>query len=488
MRVAGDLVAPDRGGCSRGEAALLAVALIAAAANFFIGLGSSSLYVDEGLSWSRASVPLGQVLGLVAETEISPPAYYFALHELIGRVSDSEAAMRLPSAFAGVALVAATFWVATRVAGPRAGVLAAWLTALSPLVMEYAQQARAYVFAALACTLAAGALLELERGKRKRAWLLAAGLTCIAACWLHYSAALVVAPLIALTVMRGAMTRREGLLLSVAVTLACTPLLPLLGGQLGSGNTQGIAGLAQPSMENVVEMMGAPFDSRFGAQELTLAAAVGAATLVGALLLLAYHRAPRRELVLGLTLVPFAVVLVITVVGPNMLLTRYLAVAAPFMLVALGAAVALGGRRGAILGVLAGAAALAGSVAAHTKDGLYADTRAATRVLAAEAAAGDPVVLSGNATIVGGFQYHAAQSGVQRVRTAPPTPLGSPGFLDGGRSLWLWFDPPVPLKAVDQGLAARGFERTGAWRFEASEDLLLVKARRRARTRGKGPE
>jgi hypothetical protein len=245
---------------ARGGAILLLAGL-----NFLVGLGSSSLYIDEGLSWAVASAPLADVIDRVAAGEISPPLHYIGLHEVIGRVSDTEVALRLPSALAGIALVAAILWVGTRAAGPRAGTVAAALGAMSPLLLEYSQQARAYVFAMLAVTLAAGALLEAERrqpgSRARRAWLVAMAAASIIGVWTHYTAALVILPLFASAVLRRAISRPEALALG-ATGLTWLALAPLLMDQLDNGNEKGVAHLARLSLGNVVEAVGTPFDSR----------------------------------------------------------------------------------------------------------------------------------------------------------------------------------------------------------------------------------
>ena len=69
---------------------------------------------------------------------------------------DDEWVLRLPSAVAAIALVAAVWWLALPLGGRRAATIAALFCALSPLVLQYGQQARGYVFAMLLVTLAVG--------------------------------------------------------------------------------------------------------------------------------------------------------------------------------------------------------------------------------------------------------------------------------------------------------------------------------------------
>jgi len=188
-----------------------------------------------------------------------------------------------------------------------------------------------------------------------------------------------------------------------------------------------------------------------------------------------------RGFILPAATAPIAVLVVVTAVGPNALLTRYVAVAAPLMLVALGAVMALmKPRQGLALAGVAGLCAVVDSVLAHTSQGLYADTRAATQTIAQNSRRGDAVLLSGNATIAGGFQYYAEKAGLTgKVNTASPDRPNRLGFVRRDRSLWLWLDPPPRLTRVDRQLGAVNMRRSGVWRFEANEDLLLVRADRR---------
>lgn len=61
-----------------------------------------------------ATGPLSVILHALSTIEISPPAYFLALHEWLGRIgSVSGSLARLPSALCRVALVAALWWLAT---------------------------------------------------------------------------------------------------------------------------------------------------------------------------------------------------------------------------------------------------------------------------------------------------------------------------------------------------------------------------------------
>ncbi len=142
----------------------LGVVLVVAALNFLWQLGSSSYFVDEVLSLQVASHSLGGLLHAVSHTEITPPAYFLFQHEWLARAgSQAEWVARLPSVACGVLLVAAVYWLASLVsANLMVSLGAAALAALSPFVLEYAQRAQGYLFAALLVTVAVCSVLQVR--------------------------------------------------------------------------------------------------------------------------------------------------------------------------------------------------------------------------------------------------------------------------------------------------------------------------------------
>ena len=74
----------------------------------------------------------------------------------------SEWVLRLPSALAGVAMVPAMAWLATRWLGRDAVPAAVWITAGSPFLVWYSQECRNYEFLMLAAVLSTASLLALH--------------------------------------------------------------------------------------------------------------------------------------------------------------------------------------------------------------------------------------------------------------------------------------------------------------------------------------
>jgi hypothetical protein len=110
-------------------------------------LGADSLWYDETVSVHLAgkSAP-----ALVAHTalDIHPPGYYLLLHAWTRLAGSGEFAAAFLSLFFGLLLVALAYRLTARVFGVRAGLLAAFLVAVSPYNLWYSQEVRMYTLGA----------------------------------------------------------------------------------------------------------------------------------------------------------------------------------------------------------------------------------------------------------------------------------------------------------------------------------------------------
>jgi hypothetical protein len=110
-------------------------------------LGAGSLWYDETVSVHLAGKSLP---ALVAHTagDIHPPGYYILLHLWTRLAGSSDLAVAFPSLFFGLLLVALAYRVGAQVFGRRAGILAAFLVAISPYNIWYSQEVRMYTLGA----------------------------------------------------------------------------------------------------------------------------------------------------------------------------------------------------------------------------------------------------------------------------------------------------------------------------------------------------
>src|SRR3954447_20552431 len=186
-----------------------------AAALRFSTLGVQSFWHDEAVTVGRVLHPgLGATLREIPSSEATPPLYYVLAWLWSKLFGTSEAGIRSLSALFGTATVPVAYAIGARLVSRRAGVLAAMAVAVSPLMVWYSQEARAYALlvltSALTIWLFACALQEPERRRRLGWWAVAASLALLS----HYFAAFVVIPEAAWLLWR---VRKRSVLIAVAV-------------------------------------------------------------------------------------------------------------------------------------------------------------------------------------------------------------------------------------------------------------------------------
>ncbi len=133
------------------EFIVLALIVLFCAALRMYHLGKASLWSDEifsryyvdvfGLHWALTD-------GLSLET--NPPTYYLLLRAWMGLFGDSEAALRSLSALASTLCVPFLYLLGRELEGKWRGLLSAFLFALCPTSLYFAQEVRVYAFLMLA--------------------------------------------------------------------------------------------------------------------------------------------------------------------------------------------------------------------------------------------------------------------------------------------------------------------------------------------------
>lgn len=189
----------------------------------------NSLFGDELSTYSLVNAHnIGHIVNALdgRSVDLTPPLY-FILAWLGTRLAASPEALRSPALLAGVATIPLTYLLGLRTIGRRGAIIGALLVALSPFLIFYATEARAYsvvTFFVLASTLA---LLEATRTSRAKYWIAYACLSC-AAIYTHYTA---VFPLAAQAIW-AVVTARDELPRVIGANLAATagfaPWLPAL--------------------------------------------------------------------------------------------------------------------------------------------------------------------------------------------------------------------------------------------------------------------
>lgn len=191
------------------------VAIVAAGAALrFATLDAQSFWLDEAATVDLVRRGFGDMLDGVASGESTPPLYY-VLAWLWAKVAGTgEVGMRSLPALFGTATIVVAYALAARIAGARAGLIAAAVCAANPFLVWYSQEARAY---ALLVLLTAGGLLAFVAGRRV-AW----ALLSIAALAAHWFA---IFPVAAQAVWL--LARKRAFAPVAAVAAAGAALLPL---------------------------------------------------------------------------------------------------------------------------------------------------------------------------------------------------------------------------------------------------------------------
>ena len=142
-------------------------------------LSYQSLWLDEIYTVVEAGRPWGTLLLNLFLPQQGYPLYILGMRLWIVLLGTGEAALRLPSALAGIATVPLLYLLGRRTFGRAAGLVAATLLALSPLAIWYSLEAKAYALLLLVTVVAWLLLWEaVEQGGRWR-WLGWAGITLI---------------------------------------------------------------------------------------------------------------------------------------------------------------------------------------------------------------------------------------------------------------------------------------------------------------------
>jgi predicted membrane-bound mannosyltransferase len=323
----------------------------------FATLDVQHFWLDEAVTAGLLQLDVDDMIGVSWTTESTPPLYYLVARGWAEVFGTGEIGLRSLSALAGTLTIPVVYAIGATLASRRAGLVAAALTAVSPALVWYSQEARSY---ALVILLSALSLLFVARalsgsGRDVAWWALSASLALLT----HYFAVFLVAG--EAIWLLAAYPRRRTAALGIAAVGACgAALLPLAIHQSGQGNLDfiGDISLGTRVVDTAQLFLAGPTGDRL---DLALAlVAIGAALAVAAGVRMA-ARERRSALVLAaLGLSGVAAPVVLALAGADYVLARNLLP----LWVPLAAAVAigLGTERAGRLGVGAAAALALGSL------------------------------------------------------------------------------------------------------------------------------
>lgn len=129
-----------------------------------------SIWVDEAISIQQAQLPFAQMIVTLREDDVHPPLFAVVLWALVHVTgSTSEWVVRLPSLVAGTAFIPVLYAMARDLWDRRTARIAAFVAAVAPVAVWYAQEARMYAIWMLLATLAAWAQLRILRSSNETA-------------------------------------------------------------------------------------------------------------------------------------------------------------------------------------------------------------------------------------------------------------------------------------------------------------------------------
>jgi hypothetical protein len=259
----------------------------------FLTLGVQSYHHDEVVTASRIlRGGFGHAMDAVGFSESAPPLYYALAWIWTQLTGTGEFGLRSLSALAGVATVPVAYLVGLELRGRRAGLMAAALVAVNPMLLWYSQEARAYSLLALLCAVSLLYCVRAIRYGRPRdltIWGIASALALAT----HYFAVFPIAAEVALLLRRRGRATLHGLWIVVA---ACLLLAPLAIHQMSIGHAEwiGTFSLGHRVWETAATFVTGETGDIIGQPERPALAFVPLALCIGACVLLA-ARADRDE-------------------------------------------------------------------------------------------------------------------------------------------------------------------------------------------------
>lgn len=352
---------------------------------------------------------LGRALDLLRgnTADLNPPLL-FVLAWITERLGDPAQSIRIASLISGTAAIPLTFVLGRWTVGRPAALVGAALTALSPYLIFYSTEARAYSLVLCLVLVSSLALVRALQTGRAAWWVVYAVASC-AAMYAHYPALFVLVAQFGWAFATRAEARRALLAANLAAAVGYLPWLPTLADNTGSPGAKVIE-LLEPFGPHVVRVdlgrwaFGHPYmptDTMPGTLALALLAAglaLGAAGLVAILPCAPRSRRlarPSSGLVLVVVLALATPVLIglYSLVGDSVWNARNLAVSWPGLALCAGALLTSAGgvvRVAAVTLVLAAFAI--GAVRMLEADSQRPDYAAAARFIERTGRPTDPVV------------------------------------------------------------------------------------------------
>jgi len=228
---------------------MLAAITVLAVVLRFATITHQSYWVDEATTVHEVGLSFGAMLHAVHAGESTPPLYFVLAWVWATAFGTGELALRSLSALLGIGLVPIAYACGRELVSRWTGVVAAALTAVSPFLIWYSQEARAYMLLGALCGLSFLGFARMRRGPDRRALVLW-GVSSALAVLTHYFAGFLVAPEAA--VLLWWRRDRPTVLAVGAVAAVQAAMVPLIVGAAGRSLIEWISAFSLSTRINQV--------------------------------------------------------------------------------------------------------------------------------------------------------------------------------------------------------------------------------------------
>jgi len=170
------------------------------------------------------------------DAEITPPLN-FILSWFSVRLGSAPELVRLPAMISGIASIPLLFLLGRKTVGDRAGLIGAAVLALSPFMVYFSANGRAYTLMILMLIGSTLAMLRADETGRVRWWVAYAGLSCLAM-YSHYTALFILIAQLLWLLMAKPASRLPALIASAAAAAFFLPWISGLRSDLDSPTTK----------------------------------------------------------------------------------------------------------------------------------------------------------------------------------------------------------------------------------------------------------
>ncbi|MGA9085236.1 MAG: glycosyltransferase family 39 protein [Methanoregula sp.] len=160
----------------------------------FYNLGFNSLWLDEASTYTISVKSFAGIWQVTASGEFNPPLFYWAEHVML-MLGNNEVILRFIPALLGVLTIPLFYLIGKEFLDRNAGIIAAAACTVSPFLIYYSQEARAYMMMLFFVALATIFFLRAMKSGSLIHWILF-GVFSALAFWSHFYAFVMIAALV----------------------------------------------------------------------------------------------------------------------------------------------------------------------------------------------------------------------------------------------------------------------------------------------------